>query len=47
METRTQHIRVSPTTKQKLEQYREQCFDAHVPIGRAVADLLAGVDDNE
>jgi hypothetical protein len=45
METRSQHIRVSPTTKAQLENYREARYEAHVPLGQAVADLLNEVNE--
>lgn len=45
METRTRHIRVSPTTKDRLEKYRERRFEAHVPLGQAVMCLLDEVEE--
>ena len=47
MEKRSKHIRVSESTKQMIEQYREQEFDAHAPIGAAIRACLMEVSEDE
>ena len=47
MQTQSEHIRVSPSTKNQLEEYRERHFDSYAPLGQAVAQLLSEVEDED
>lgn len=47
MEKRNKHIRVTKSTKSMIEQYREQEFDTHRPIGAAIRHLLDEVSSDE
>lgn len=47
METRSKQIRLAPTTKEKLERFRQREFDSHAPLGEAVKRLLDEVEADE
>lgn len=40
MQTRSKQIRLTPTTKERLEEFREREFDSYAPLGEAVECLL-------
>jgi len=47
MQARSKKIRLTPTTKECLEEFREREFDSYAPLGEAVQRLLDEVSTDE